>query len=74
MTSTSTTYTDEVPAEIVSQAVEVSVTGEWKSGNSTMHINFHFTAPDLDEALRMVHRATDGAPSFKNPSRPEEGS
>ena len=51
MTSTSTTYTDEVPAEIVSQAVEVSVTGEWKSGNSTMHINFHFTAPNLDEAL-----------------------
>jgi hypothetical protein len=58
-------------SEVVSQAVEVSVTGEWKSGNSTMNVTLHFTAASLDEALRMVHRASDGAPSFKNPL--EEG-
>lgn len=58
-------------SETVSQAVEVSITGEWKSGNSTMHVNLHFAAANLDEALSMVHRASDGAPSFKNPL--EEG-
>lgn len=55
----------------ITQTVEVTVNGEWKSGNSTMHVSLMFTAPDLDEALRMVHRATEGAPSFKNPL--EEG-
>jgi hypothetical protein len=58
-------------SEVVSQAVAVIVTGEWKSGNSTMHVSLNFTAASLDEALRMVQRATDGAPSFKNPL--EEG-
>ena len=53
------------------QAVVVTVTGEWKSGQTTMHVALHFSAPSLDEALALVHRATDGAPSFKNPL--EEG-
>lgn len=57
--------------ESVPHTVAVTVTGEWKSGNSTMHVTLTFAALNLDEALRMVHRASDGAPSFKNPL--EEG-
>ena len=61
----------EMEPEFISQMVQVSIEGDWKSGNSTMHVTLNFAAHSLDEALSMVHRATDGAPSFKNPL--EEG-
>jgi len=51
--------------------VWVSLTGEWTSGPSQVHVTIEFSALTLDEALALIKRATDGAPSFKNPL--EEG-
>lgn len=50
--------------------VLVELTTDWSSGNASVHCTIHFSAPDLDSALALVHRATEGAPMLRNP---EEG-
>jgi hypothetical protein len=59
------------PIITASEPVVVTLTGEWQSGSSQMHVTINFSAANLDEALVLVKRATDGAPLFKNPL--EEG-
>jgi len=51
--------------------VTVSLRAHWSSGSSSMNVLVRFFAPDLDEALRLIKRATDAAPIFNNPL--EEG-
>jgi hypothetical protein len=53
------------------RTVDITIVGEWTSGPSQMHVTLNFSAHSLDEALALIKRATDGAPSFKNPL--EEG-
>lgn len=51
--------------------VVVAIETETTSGQAKTHVTISFRAPNLEEALRMVRVATDGAPLFKNPL--EEG-
>ena len=52
--------------------VLVELTSDWSSGNASVHTTVRFFAPDLNQALALIRRATDGAPMF-NPPTPEEG-
>ena len=52
--------------------VEVRMTAQWTSGTTTMNVNLTFAAATLDDALRLVKRASSGAPLFRDPDSPEE--
>lgn len=47
--------------------VTVTLSTETRSGNATVHVTVHFGAHSLEEALRLIRVATDGAPMFKSP-------
>jgi len=53
------------------EPVTVSLRAHWQTGSSEMDVTVSFSASDLDEALRLIKRATDAAPIFNNPL--EEG-
>lgn len=54
-----------VPAE--APPVVVSLTSETHSGSATVTVTVTFGAADLDTALALIKRATDGAPLLKTP-------
>jgi hypothetical protein len=45
-------------------AVVVNMEADWTSGASKMHVSIAFGTHTLDDALRLIKAATDGAPLF----------
>lgn len=48
------------------------MTAQWTSGTTTMNVNIRFAAATLDDALRLIKRASFGAPLFTDPDNLEE--
>jgi len=52
--------------------VSITLTAQWSSGNTVMNVKLDFAAQSVDDALRLVKKATMMAPIFRDPDHPEE--